>query len=133
MILTYLDANILIAAAKGTEACSRQAMEIIDDTERNFAASLFLKLEVLPSPEYEKRTDEVAFMKIFFGSVSIWTKIDEDLVQAACDESARTNLKAIDALHVLSASAVGADEFVTQENPRRPYSRTKLITVKFIS
>ena len=46
--LTFVDAGVLIAAARGGNVQATRAMEILDDPEREFAASPFLRLEVLP-------------------------------------------------------------------------------------
>ena len=48
MKLTFVDAGVLIAAARGGSEQAARAMEILDDPERQFAASPFLRLEVLP-------------------------------------------------------------------------------------
>ncbi|HXH39143.1 MAG TPA: hypothetical protein VNN08_10990 [Thermoanaerobaculia bacterium] len=46
MKLTFVDAGVLIAAARGGNIQAGRAMEISDDPEREFAASPFLLLEV---------------------------------------------------------------------------------------
>jgi predicted nucleic acid-binding protein len=45
---TFVDAGVLIAAARGGTEQSRRAMAVLDDPEREFVASPFLRLEVLP-------------------------------------------------------------------------------------
>jgi predicted nucleic acid-binding protein len=47
---TFLDASVLIAAARGNDELGTRAMAILDDGDREFVASPFLKLEVLPQP-----------------------------------------------------------------------------------
>ena len=47
MRLTFVDAAVLIAAARGGNQQAARAMEILDDPEREFAASPFLRLEVV--------------------------------------------------------------------------------------
>jgi hypothetical protein len=44
MTLTYVDAGVLIAAARGTHALSISAREVLDDPNREFASSIYLKL-----------------------------------------------------------------------------------------
>jgi hypothetical protein len=46
--LTFVDAGVLIAAARGGNIQAARTMEILDDPEREFAASPFLRLDVLP-------------------------------------------------------------------------------------
>lgn len=49
---TFLDAGVLISAARGTDGMALQALEILDDTNRAFVSSIFVKLEVLPKAIY---------------------------------------------------------------------------------
>lgn len=129
MTLTYLDASILILASRGEEGQSRRAVDLIDDPDRTFAASSYLKLEVIPLPAYHKKADQVAFFERYFGAVSVW--VDEtDIVQDALREASTYGLHALDALHITAAARAGA-EFITIENPRKPMYRTKSVKVVF--
>lgn len=67
---TFIDAGVLIAAARGRNEVAVQAMKILDDPDREFVASQFLKLEVLPKAVYEKRKDEVNFYEAFFDTIT---------------------------------------------------------------
>lgn len=62
--LTFVDAGVLIAAARGGSIQARRAMDILDDPERQFASSPFLRLEVLPQALFNKRTAEAAFYEV---------------------------------------------------------------------
>jgi hypothetical protein len=73
MIRTYLDAGVLIIAARGVGDASEQALSILEDCDREFVSSLFLKLEVLPKAIYNQQVDEVAFYEDFFATVASWT------------------------------------------------------------
>jgi len=66
LILTFVDAGVLIAAARGTTDISGKAMELLDDDKRTFASSDFVRLEVLPKPMFHKRQEEAAFYGAFF-------------------------------------------------------------------
>jgi hypothetical protein len=66
--LTFVDAGVLIAAARGGNVQAARAMEILDDPEREFAASPFLRLEVLPQAVFNKRVVETAFYEAFFST-----------------------------------------------------------------
>lgn len=127
--LTYVDSDVLRAVWEGEDGISRHAMEILDDPNRTFASSLFLKLELVPKPRFNKRQDEIEFYQEFFDAVSVWAEIDENLVSAAIEEAGRIDLTPIDALHILSAAAVKADEFVTAEKKTKPFHRTRLVSV----
>jgi hypothetical protein len=58
--LTFVDAGVLIAAARGGSIQTGRAMDILDDPERQFASSAFVRLEVLPQALFNKRTAEAA-------------------------------------------------------------------------
>jgi hypothetical protein len=45
---TFIDTGVLIAAARGQNDFAARAMAILDDPNREFASSIFVKLEVLP-------------------------------------------------------------------------------------
>jgi len=130
--LVFVDAGVLIAAARGDDEISEQAMEILDNPDVRFASSIFVKLEVLPKPLYQNKKDEVLFYEAFFASVSVWAEPSPELVQNAYKEAINSGLSAIDALHISSAAMVNADEFVTSEKLSRPIHRSKLVPVKTI-
>jgi hypothetical protein len=52
MIKTYLDSGVLIAAARGTDATSLRAIAILDDDQRQFCSSCFVRLEILAKAKY---------------------------------------------------------------------------------
>ena len=45
---TFLDAGVLIAAARGVGTDRETALQILEDTARTFVASSFLHLELVP-------------------------------------------------------------------------------------
>lgn len=63
---TDLDANVLIAAFRGESDIAFRALEVLDDSERQFVVSDYLRLEVLPKPTFLGRHEEVQFMQTFF-------------------------------------------------------------------
>ena len=69
---TFVDAGVLIAAARGDYVPSMIALKILDDQSREFASSPFIELEVLPKAVYNGKKDEVEFYEAFFDSVSFW-------------------------------------------------------------
>jgi predicted nucleic acid-binding protein len=81
---TFVDAGVLIAAARGGNVQAARAMEIFDDPEREFAASTFLRLEVLPQAVFNKRVAEAEFYEAFFATVSHWAT-DLTAVAENCD------------------------------------------------
>jgi predicted nucleic acid-binding protein len=127
MTRTFIDSGVLIYAARGEDTIAEAALKIIEDTEREFASSLFLKLEVLPKAIFNKREPEIRFYESFFSAVSYWA-IDIDLIlRNAYREASEFGLGAMDALHIAAAVSVGATEFVTSEKPEKSIHRTQSI------
>jgi predicted nucleic acid-binding protein len=126
---TYVDAGVLIGAVRGQADVAVKAMQILDDPAREFVASPFLKLEVLPKAVYEKRQAEVEFYEAFFAAVRHWvTKIDR-VVKAAQQHAQTKGLAALDALHIAAAIAAGVDELVTTEKPGKPLHRVTEVRI----
>lgn len=65
MIRTFIDAGVLIAAARGTEIGTARALQVLTAPNREFVSSLFLKLEVLPKAIYNQRIEEVEFYNAY--------------------------------------------------------------------
>jgi predicted nucleic acid-binding protein len=128
-MLTFVDADVLIAAAKGTEAISRRALSILEDTARQFVSSPFLELETIPQAEHRGDADVLAFYQAFFGAVSRQVTALADIVAGARDESRTHGIAAMDALHVAAAAIAGVDEFVTGEKLTKPIHRTGRVRV----
>lgn len=126
---TYIDSGVLIAAARGTTPIAIRAMEILDDPDREFASSIFVKLEVLPKAICYKNTAESDFYEAFFNAVSYWADSLERIVEDAYHQACNSGLAALDALHVAAAISVGAEELVTTEKPDKPIHRATGIKV----
>jgi len=127
--LTFVDAGVLIAAARGGDEQARRAMAILDDPSREFAASSFLRLEVLPQAAFNRRAAETAFYEEFFGSVRKWATDLAAIVAAAESEASTYGVEAMDALHIAAAANVSAAEFITTEKPTRSIHRARSIRV----
>ena len=121
-MLTYLDSNVLVQAATGTNrAIQQRALAIITDPNRQFVSSLFSRMEVIPLAIHFGRTKERLFYETFFRRVQSWVDpvdIYDDAYQLACKHA----LSALDALHVAAASFAGA-ELVSAEKPTKPLYR----------
>ena len=126
---TFVDAGVLIAAARGGNVQAARAMEILDDPEREFAASVFLQLEVLPQAVFNKRIAESAFYDAFFSTVTHWATNLNDVTTIAMREASINDVEALDALHVAAAASVGASELITTEKPSRSIHRARAIKV----
>jgi hypothetical protein len=75
MTRTYVDAGVLIAAARGQADLAARAMEVLDDPQREFVGSVFLQLELLPKPIYYGNTLEAEFYEEFFAGVTHWSNV----------------------------------------------------------
>lgn len=116
---TFVDASVLINAIVGLDAARKmRALAVLGDPNREFVATRFLQLEVLPIPLKFNKKKEAAFYERFFQSVTIW--IDPaSIIQPAYDLACQHGLGAIDALHLAAVSAASA-EFVSAEKPTKP-------------
>jgi predicted nucleic acid-binding protein len=126
---TYVDAGVLIAAARGQNDVADRAMAVLDDPDRSFASSIFVKLEVLPKPMCYQQTAEVTFYETFFDAVTDWAAIDEQLLTDAFQQACQFGLAAVDALHVAAAISIGVEELVTTEKLSKPMHRVAAIKV----
>lgn len=127
-MLTYLDSNVLVQAATGAnQHIQQRALAIITDPNRQFASSLFSRMEVIPLAIHFGRAKERLFYEVFFNRVQLWidpANIYDEAYQLACQYA----LGAMDALHLAAASVVGA-EFVSAEKPTKPLYRAYLQAV----
>jgi predicted nucleic acid-binding protein len=123
-VLTYLDANVLITAQAGKADLAERAFSIIGDSSRTFAASIFLKLELLPN----SRGKQLEFYEEYFGQVGVMADDLRKITQSALVEGRAHGVAALDALHLAAAASVGA-ELITFERPTKPLFRSSLVKV----
>ena len=129
MILTFLDAGVLIAAVRGQEDVAARALALLEAPERSFVTSDFLKLEVLPKAIYYQRPAEVALYERYFARAR-FIPITEAVIAQAYTEACTFGLSALDALHVTVAKTSGAEAFITTEKPTQPLFRVTGIVIK---
>jgi predicted nucleic acid-binding protein len=119
----FVDSGVLIAAAIGTAEISLPSREILDDPDREFVSSDFVRLEVSPKAIYHHRDPEAQFYAVFFESVAIWVPVAQPLIDLAYAQACQYGLSALDALHVAAAEISNCDEMITTEKPGRPIHR----------
>lgn len=129
MKITFIDSGVLITAARAVGEASEKALVILEDDEREFASSEFLRLEVIPKATYNQKTVEVEVYEAFFNDVAYWTRDLEQVMQNAYSIACQYGLAAMDALHVAAALSVNASEFVTTEKPTKPMFRVSGIKI----
>ncbi|HYW17839.1 MAG TPA: PIN domain-containing protein [Nodularia sp. (in: cyanobacteria)] len=131
MKITYIDSGVLLSATNGVGRIAEKALEILGDSQREFASSQFVKLEVSPKAVYNQQTEEAQFYEEFFSDVTYWANDLTHIVEEGYEIAAQYGLAAMDALHVAAAFSVGAEEFVTTEKKTKPMFRVS--TIKVIS
>ena len=129
MKITYIDSGVLLSATDGVSKIADQALEILGDSQREFASSEFVKLEVIPKAFYHKQAEESEFYEEFFRDVTHWAIDLAQIVQDAHQIASQYGLAAMDALHVAAALSVGAEELVTTEKRTKPMYRVTSINV----
>jgi len=129
MTRTYVDSGVLIWAARGVGDLALRAMRVLDDPERTFASSLFVKLETLPKSEHFRRPRETELYESYFDGCVEWARVTEALALFALEEAKRHGLAAMDAFHIVSAWIAEADEIVTSEKVTKPIHRTGRVRV----
>lgn len=131
-VLTFVDSGVLILAARGTDALSQIAMQVLDDPNRDFVTSDFVRLEVLPKAIYNLQADEADFYRAFFDAAAVAMSISGEFVARAEHEAEQAGLSAVDALHVAAAKEAGCSELVTAEKPTKPIFRVTGLAVTTI-
>ncbi|WP_219884559.1 hypothetical protein [Merismopedia glauca] len=72
MRITFVDSGVLVTAARGVGEDSEKALEILADSNREFASSKFIRLEISPKAVYHQKTAEAEFYESFFNNVTYW-------------------------------------------------------------
>ena len=127
-VLTFADGGVLIAAARGKDEISDRANAILADQNREFVATVFLELEVLPKPKTTGHHDELEYYETFFDGVHLWARDLDAITKTARQEALAHGLTALDALHVAAAGLLGA-ELITTKTRDRAIHRTELVRV----
>lgn len=126
---TYIDSGVLIAAFQGDHQVHTAAMDILDDPDRDILVSEFLRLETLPKPIYEHRSEEAAFYEAILESAAENADWSAEMTGQAMLLASQYGLSAIDAIHISAALLLQADEFVTSEKSTKPFFRVDEIPV----
>lgn len=132
MTRTFVDTSVLITAWRGKEPEASRALQLLDDPDRSFASSVFVKLEALPLPKFNRHLDEIEFLEGFFSAVQFWADSPAEVIDRALPVAEKAGLTALDALHVAAALATGCEELVTTERGTKRLARTTAIRVRSI-
>jgi predicted nucleic acid-binding protein len=130
---TFLDAGVLIAAARGRGIIAVRAHTILDDPARVFVSSDYIRMEVLPKALYHRQSQEVLLYERFFSRAVQIVAPSLALLMQAYTEACTFGLSALDAFHMAAAKFCGAEEFLTTERPTTPLFRVTGIVIKTIT
>ena len=132
MTRTFLDAGVLIAAARGMGIIPVRAHAILDDAARTFVTSEYIRMEVLPKALYHRQSQEALLYERFFARAAQIVSPSVSLIQQAYTEACTFGLAALDALHIAAAKSSGAGEFITTDAPTTPLFRVSGIVIRTI-
>ena len=132
-ILTFLDTNVLISAMCGSGTLADRCFEVIDDPNREFVASDFLKLELLPKPIYNKQKECAEFYNEYICSASKMLGTSSATTANAFELASQYGLGPVDAIHFQTAIEADVAEFITIEKPTKPFFKINHPSVKAIS
>jgi len=127
-VRTFVDSGVLITAARGLDPKALNALSILDDPDREFVSSFFVRLEVIPKASYFKHDRELSFYTSFFDAVTNWPD-PKSILDEAFTTACKLGLSALDSLHVAAALSAGATEFITTELSTKPLHRVRAIKV----
>jgi len=130
-IRTFVDSGVLIAAYKGSPSVVALAIDILDDPNRVFLSSPFLRHEVSPKALYNRQQDEYRFYQKYFRRAAFCDDLKLILTHAG-EESAKSGVGPMDSLHIAAAYLLDADEFVTTEKPNKSIYRSSLVKVVYL-
>jgi len=133
VIRTFLDAGVLIAAARGGGRIDQRAHAILDDPEREFVTSEYIRMEILPKALYYRQSKEALLYEGFFTIAVQIVPPSVSLMTQAYTEACTFGLSALDALHITAAKVSGAAEFITTEKPTHTLFRVTGLVIKSIT
>ena len=127
-IRTFLDSGVLIAAFKGAPQLREMALQILEDPDRVFLTSPFVRLEMLPKAIFNKQVNETRFYEQFFARAEFVTDLTA-IFNLGEKEAARSGVGSMDSLHIAAAHLLKADAFITTERPTKSIHRSSLVNV----
>src|ERR1022692_4873025 len=98
MIQTFFDSGVPIAAARSVGPDRERALQLLEDPNRSFLTSPFVRLEVLPKAIFYEKRLERSFYERYFRNAT-WYRDVTGIEAVAQVEATRAGLGAMDALH----------------------------------
>ena len=128
---TFLDADVLITAYGTQRPFKSVALDLLDESDRIFLSSPFVRHEVCPKALFNHRREEYRFYVEYFQRTAMFNDV-RLILERAGHEAGRSGVGAMDSLHIAAAHLLEADEFITTETPRKSIYRTKLVKVTYL-
>jgi hypothetical protein len=128
-IITYLDANCLIAVADAEDQRAEKVFELLDDPQRVFVYSSFTVLETLSLAIHYKNRVREQFFRFYINRCAHFSNNLPAIMDEARRQAERYGIVGIDACHIAAAIVGLANEFYTFEKPTKPMFRTKDVKV----
>lgn len=130
-IRTYLDSGVLITAYNAGAELKEPALRILEDTERVFLSSPFVRLETAPKSVFNQRREEYRFYQTYFRRALMMNDL-KLILGHGFREAASAGVGPMDALHLAAAHLLNADEFITTEKPNKSIHRSTLVKVLYL-
>ena len=130
-IRTYLDSGVLITAYNAAPELKEPALRVLEDPDRVFLCSPFVRLETAPKALFNKRSGEYRFYQTYFRRAAIANDL-EAILGYGFREAAKAGVGPMDALHLAAAHLLKADEFITTEKPNKAIHRSSLVKVVYL-
>ena len=130
-IRTFLDSGVLIAAFNGPSHLREVALQTLEDPDRVFLTSPFVRLEVLPKAYFNKQAAETKFYERFFARAVAERNLKAILTLGE-KEAASSGVGSMDSLHLAAARLLRAHQFITTEKPKKSIHRSSLVKVVYL-
>ena len=101
---------------QGSPAIQEPAGLILRDPGRVYLASPFVRHEISPKALFNQQAGEHRFYEGYFQRALFFDDL-RAILSLAGNESAKSGVGPMDALHIAAAHLLGADEFITTERP----------------
>ena len=128
---TFLDSGVLIAAYSAQRDLKNTALTVLEDRNRVFLSSPYIRHELCPKALFNKRHMEDRFYREYFQRATMFNDV-RLILERASREAARSGVSAMDSLHLAAAHLLKADEFITTEKPNKSIHRSSLVKVVYL-
>lgn len=126
-----MDSGVLITPYNGTPELKEATLPLLEDPDRAFLCSPFVRLETTPKALFNKRAGEHRFYQLYFRRAAMTNDL-KLILGHGLREAAKAGVGPMDALHLAAAHLLKADEFITTEKPNKSVHRSSLVKVVYL-